>query len=327
MRLKLIRAVLALTASLFGATLSFAQSYPTKPIRIVVPFPAGGGADVTARQLGPKLGDALGQQFVIENRVGAGGSIAMEGVAKSAPDGYTLLITPQNVVISPTLLGKVGFDPIKDFAPIALVVDSPVMIGVHSSVPVKTLQELITYVKANPGKLNFTSCGTGSPQHLAGEQFKVLTGTVMQHIPYNGCAPAVADTAGGRVELIFATIQHIMPHHKSGRMVALATTGPQRSGLAPEFPTAIESGLAGFDLTVWFGLLAPAKTPPEIVQRLNAELNKALADPAVRAQFEKQNLVARGGSPEDFGKVMANDYARFGKLIRDVGIKPDLGGK
>ncbi len=318
----------------FGACLALslcasvgAQTYPAKPVRIIVPYPAGGGADLTARHLSAKMGDAMGQQFVIENRVGAGGSIGMEAVAKSAPDGYTLLVVPQNLVINPSLLEKVGFDPVKDFAPIAVLVDSPVMIAVHSGVPANNVQELVAHVKANPGKVNFTSCGTGSPQHLAGEQFKVLTGTQMQHVPYNGCAPAVADTAAGRIELLFATIQHITPHHKSGRMRALATTGAKRSDLAPEFPTAIESGIPGFDFSVWFGMLAPAKTPPEVVQRLNAEVNKALADGAVRAQLQKLNFVPRGGSADEFGKIIVSEQARFAKLIREVNIRPDLGGK
>lgn len=314
-------------ATLLIAGTAAAQSYPGKPVKIIVPFPAGGGADLTARHLGAKLAESMGQQFVVENRVGAGGSIGIDAVAKSPADGYTLLVVPQNLVINPSLLEKVGFDPIKDFAPIAVLVDSPVMIAVHSAVPVTNLKELVAHVKANPGKVNFTSCGTGSPQHLAGEQFKVLTGTQMQHVPYNGCAPAVADTAAGRIELLFATIQHITPHHKSGRMRALATSGAKRSELAPEFPTVIESGIPGFDFTVWFGMLAPAKTPADVVQRLNAEVNKALADAAVRAQLEKLNFVPRGGSTEQFATTIATEQARFAKLIREVNIRPDLGGK
>lgn len=314
-------------AVLLTAGTAAAQSYPGKPVKIIVPFPAGGGADLTARHVGAKLAESMGQQFVVENRVGAGGSIGIDAVAKSPADGYTLLVVPQNLVINPSLLEKVSFDPIKDFAPIAVLVDSPVMIAVHSAVPVTNLKELVAHVKANPGKVNFTSCGTGSPQHLAGEQFKVLTGTQMQHVPYNGCAPAVADTAAGRIELLFATIQHITPHHKSGRMRALATSGAKRSELAPEFPTVIESGIPGFDFTVWFGMLAPAKTPTEVVQRLNAEVNKALADATVRAQLEKLNFVPRGGGTEQFATTIATEQARFAKLIREVNIRPDLGGK
>lgn len=316
----------ACLAAALGTQVS-AQSYPVKPVRIIVPYPAGGGADLTARHLSARMAETMGQQFVIENRVGAGGSIGMEAVAKSPPDGYTLLVVPQNLVINPSLLEKVGFDPVKDFAPIAVLVDSPVMIAVHSAVPANNLAELVAHIKANPGKVNFTSCGTGSPQHLAGEQFKVLTATQMQHVPYNGCAPAVADTAAGRIELLFATIQHITPHHKSGRMRALATTGSKRSELAPEFPTVIESGIAGFDFSVWFGMLAPAKTPPEVVRRLNTEVNKALAESAVRAQLGKLNFVPRGGTAEEFAGIIASEQARFAKLIREVNIRPDLGGK
>ena len=306
---------------------AMAQAYPTKPVHIIVPFPAGGGNDVTARLLGAKLSESLGQQFLVENRSGAGGSIGIQAAAKANPDGYTLMVVPQNLVINPSLLDRAGFDPLKDFAPIAVLVDSPVMIGVHASVPATNLKELIAHAKATDGKLNYTSCGTGSPQHLAGEVMKSLTGVAMQHIPYGGCAPAVADAAAGRVEVLFATISHIVPHHKAGRMRGLATTGLTRSPLAPEFPTAIEAGVPNFDFNVWFGLLTPAKTPREIVLKLNAEVNKALADPAIKAQFEKLNLVPRGGTPEEFAKIIDEEFARFAKLIRDVGIKPDLAGK
>ena len=306
---------------------AMAQAYPTKPVHIIVPFPAGGGNDVTARLLGAKLSESLGQQFLVENRSGAGGSIGIQAAAKANPDGYTLMVVPQNLVINPSLLDRAGFDPLKDFAPIAVLVDSPVMIGVHASVPATNLKELIAHAKATDGKLNYTSCGTGSPQHLAGEVMKSLTGVAMQHIPYGGCAPAVADAAAGRVEVLFATISHIVPHHKAGRMRGLATTGLTRSPLAPEFSTAIEAGVPNFDFNVWFGLLTPAKTPREIVLKLNAEVNKALADPAIKAQFEKLNLVPRGGTPEEFAKIIDEEFARFAKLIRDVGIKPDLAGK
>lgn len=320
------RTLLGVAIAMAG-TLAMAQAYPSKPVRIIVPFPAGGGNDVTARLVGAKLTETLGQQFLVENRPGAGGTIGIEAAARSAPDGYTLMVVPQNLVINPSLFEKIGFDPVKDFAPIAVLVDSPVMIGVHAAVPANSLRELIAHAKASAGKLNYTSCGTGSPQHLAGELMNALAGTAMQHIPYSGCAPAVADVAAGRVEVLFATISHIVPHHKAGRMRGLATTGLTRSSLAPEFPTAIESGIADFDFNVWFGLLAPAKTPRDIVLKMNAEVNKVLADPTMKAQFEKQNFVTRGGTPEEFGKVINAEFARFAKLIRDVGIKPDLAGK
>lgn len=323
--MRIIRTVSVLIgAALAAASMhTVAQPYPVKPVHVIVPFPAGGGNDVTARLLGAKLAEAMGQPFLIENRPGAGGSIGIQAAAKANPDGYTLLVVPQNLVINPSLMERAGFDPVRDFSPIAVLVDSPVMIGVHAAVPATNLNELIAHAKAVGGKLNYTSCGTGSPQHLAGEVMKSLVGIAMQHIPYGGCAPAVADVAAGRVEVLFATISHIVPHHKAGRMRGLATTGLIRSPLAPEFPTAIEAGIAGFDFNVWFGLLAPAKTPREIVLKLNAEVNRALTDGAVKAQFEKQNLVPRGGTPEDFAKVIEGEFTRFAKLIRDVGIKPD----
>ncbi|MEO7403038.1 MAG: tripartite tricarboxylate transporter substrate binding protein [Burkholderiales bacterium] len=320
--MKSTRHLLALTLA-FIASGAFAQSYPSKTVRIIVPYPAGGGNDLVARMIGQKLTDSLGQTFVVENRPGAGGSIGMDAVAKAAPDGHTLLVAPNNLAIVPSLFAKVPFDPIKDFAPVVLIVNSPGMIGVHSSVPVNTLQELFALAKAQPGKLNYTSCGTASPQHLAGELLKSMAGVNMQHIPFNGCAPAVADVAAGRIEVLIGTVSHVLPHQKAGRMKALATTGAQRSAVAPDYPTVAESGVPGYEADVWFAMFAPAKTPREIVMRLNAEVNKALQLADIRDKMRSQNLDIQGGPPEDLARVVASDFVRWGKVIRDVGIKPD----
>ena len=316
---------LALAIAAIASSAAYAQVvYPAKPVRLIVPFPAGGGNDVVARMLGQKLAEAMGQSFVIENRVGAGGVIGMDSVAKAAPDGYTLLIAPNNLAIAPSLFGSVGFDPIKDFAPIALLVNAPGMVGVHVAVPAKSMQELFTLIRANPGKYNYTSCGTASPQHLAGELLKQMANLNMQHIPFNGCAPAVADVAAGRIEILIGTVAHVIPHQRGGRMRALATTGAKRSEVAPEYPTVAESGVAGYSADVWFALFAPAKTAREIIMRVNAEVNKALQLPDIRDKLRAQLYDIQGGTPEELARVVQEDFTRWGKVIREVGIKPDL---
>lgn len=319
-------AALALTA---GATIAavppaHAQAYPSKTVRVIVPYPAGGGNDVVARMLGQRLGELMGQSFIVENRVGAGGSIGMRAVAESTPDGHTLLVAPNNLAITPSLLGNVGFDPVKDFAPIANLVYAPGMVAVHSAVPAKTLQELFALVRANPGKYNYTSCGTASPQHLAGELLKSMARLDMQHIPFNGCAPAVADVAAGRIEILIGTVAHVLPHQRGGRMTALATTGAKRTQVAPEYPTVAESGVAGYDADVWFGMFAPSKTPRDIVMRLNAEVNRVLREPEIAGRLRNQNYDVQGGPPEDLARIVAADFERWGRVIREVGIKADL---
>lgn len=300
-----------------------AQAYPSKTVRIIVPYPAGGGNDIIARMVAQRLTDTLGQQFIVENRPGAGGSIGMDAVAKSTPDGHTLLVAPNNLAIVPALFAKIPFDPIKDFAPVIGIVNSPGMVAVHSAVSAKTFQELVALVKAQPGKLNYTSCGTASPQHLAGELMKSMVGLDMQHVPYAGCAPSVTDAAAGRVEIIIGTVGNIMPHHKAGRLRALVTTGAKRSDVAPEFPTVAESGVPGYEADVWFAMFAPAKTPRDAVMRLNGEINKLLSATDFRERLRTLNFEPRGGTPEDLGKTVANDLARWGKVVRDVGIKAE----
>jgi tripartite-type tricarboxylate transporter receptor subunit TctC len=319
MRRYLIGALLAVCASTAAA-----QAYPSRTVRIIVPYPAGGGNDVVARLLAQRLTDTMGQSFIVENRVGAGGSIGMRAVAESTPDGHTLLVAPNNLAIVPALLGNVGFDPVKDFQPVVNLVFAPGMIGVHSGVPAKTLPELFALIRANPGKYNYTSCGTASPQHLAGELLKSMAKLDMQHIPFQGCAPAVADVAAGRIEILIGTVAHVLPQQRSGRMVGLATTGAKRSGVAPEYPTVAESGVPGYEADVWFAMFAPGRTPREIVARLNAEVNKVLGETDIREKLRSQNYDVQGGTSEELARIVAADVARWTKVIRDVGIKPDL---
>lgn len=318
---KLIAALLATTCALAGLT--YAQTYPTKLVRIIVPYAAGGGNDLVARTLAQRLTETMGQSFIVENRVGAGGAIGMEAVAKSAPDGHTLLVAPNNLAIVPALFPTINIDPVRDFAPIVNLVYSPGMIGVNSAVPVKTLPELFALIKAHPGKYNWASCGTASPQHLAGELLASQVGLSMQHIPFNGCAPGVAEVAAGRVEILFGTVSHVLANQRSGRMKALATTGAKRSQVAPDYPTVAESGVPGYEADVWFAMFAPAKTPREVIMRLNTEVNRILQSPDIREKLTAQSFDIAGGTPEELAKIVQNDVARWGKVVRDLNIKVD----
>jgi len=309
-------------ALLFIAAAAVAQTYPFKPIKIVVPFSAGGGTDVMARVMAERFQESMGQPVLVENRPGAGSIVGLEYVYRAEHDGYTLVLEPNNLVIIGPLYGKLPFDPVADFAPIALIGLSPNMIGGHPSLPARTFPELIAWAKANPGKLNFASCGTATPQHLAGEMLKVMAGIDMTHIPYKGCAPALTDVLGGQVPLFFSTVAHLNPHIKAGKLRGYAVTGLRRTSFAPEMPTVAESGYAGFNLDGWFGLLAPGGAPKEVVAKLNAEVNKALARQDVKDKFAAQGYEPLGGTPERFAELIRADLTRMDKLIRDVGIKP-----
>lgn len=314
---RLAAALMAVAA--FAAS---AQQFPNKPIRIVVPYTAGGGTDVMARVMAERLSESFGQPVLVENRPGAGGIIGLESVFKSEHDGYTLVMMPSNLSILGPLYGKLPFDPIKDFAPIAMVGSSPVMIGAHASFPANNFKEFIAYAKANPGKLDFASCGTASPQHIAGEYLNVTAGITLTHVPYKGCAQALPDVLSGTVPLFFSTVAHLNPQVKGGKMKALAVTGPARTPLAPDVPTVAESGFPGFNVDVWFGLLAPGKTPPEVIARLNTEVNKALERPDVREKMLQQFYAPVGGSSQKFAEVIQADLERFTTPIQQAGIKP-----
>jgi len=314
-----VGAVLALLAT--GA---WGQAYPAKPIRLVVPFPAGGTTDILARAVGQKLTEAWGQPVVVDNRPGAGGNIGAELVAKAAPDGYTLLMgTVGTHAINASLYAKMPYDHIKDFAPVILVAGVPNVLVVNPAVPVNSVQELIAYAKANPGRLNFASSGSGTSIHLSGELFKVMAGVQMTHIPYKGSAPALQDLIGGQVQLMFDNLPSALPQIKGGKLRALAVTSAARAAALPDVPTVAEAGLPGFEASSWFGVLAPAGTPVAIIARLNAEIAKWLASPEAREKLASQGANAAGGSPEDFAKHIAAETAKWQKVVKESGAKVD----
>ena len=294
-----------------------------KSIRVISGFPPGSGADITARVIGARLGDALGQQVVVDNRPGAGSNIAAEIAAKSPADGYTLFIGTVANTINATLYAKLPFDFARDFAPVALTTAAPNVLVVHPSVPVKSVKELVALAKSRPGQLNFASAGTGTAPHLSGELFNAMAGVKMTHVPYKGSPPAVLDLVAGSVDVMFSPASTVLPHVKSGRLRALAVTTAARLPSLPEQPTVSESGLKGYETITWFGFVAPAKTPPAIVTRLNAEIVKALALPDVRSQFELQGIEILGGTPERFADYIREEIAKWARAIRLSGAKVD----
>ena len=318
-----VGALLAFSA-LAAAPMAGAQAYPAKPIRIVVPFPPGGATDILARAVAQKLTDAWGQAVVVDNRPGAGGNIGSEIVAKAAPDGYTLEMgTVGTHAINASLYAKMPYDHVKDFAPVILVAGVPNVLVVNPSLPVSSVQELIAYAKANPGKLNFASSGSGTSIHLAGELFKVMAGVQMTHIPYKGSAPALQDLIGGQVQLMFDNLPPSLPHIKAGKLRALAVTSATRSSALPDTPTIAESGLPGFEASSWFGVLAPAGTPPAIIARLNAEIGAWLASAEAKEKMLALGANIGGGSPEDFARHIAAETAKWQKVVKASGAKVD----
>jgi len=299
-----------------------AQNYPDKPIRLIVPFAPGGNTDVQARLIGNKLTAALGQQVIVDNRPGAGGTIGVDMAAKSTPDGYTIVMASfGNILVGPSLYKNLPYDPVKDLDPIILISEPAGLIVVHPSVPVKSLNELIAYAKANPGKLNYASAGNGTWNHLFAEQLKSVAHIKVAHIPYKGAGPAMNDVVGGHVQMMFAPFPSSRVHVNSGRLRALAATGTKRSPLFPDVPTVAQAGLPGYSAASWFGILAPAGTPKAIIARLNQEINKAFAAPEIKAAYAAEGLDPIGGTPEDAAKSIREGMAQWGKLIRDLGIK------
>jgi tripartite-type tricarboxylate transporter receptor subunit TctC len=315
------RGLAAATAAAF-VPLCLAQPYPYKPVRIVVPYPAGGTTDILAREIGQGLGESLKQPFVIENRPGANGNIGAQAVANAAPDGYTLLMSPAGTLTSnPHLYANMPFDTLTSFAPITIVAETPHFVVVNPAVPAMSIRELIALAKAKPGELTYASPGTGSSPHLSGELFKTMTGAPIVHVPYKGAAPAVNDLLGGQVTMSFDTVPSSAPHVKAGKLRALAVTSDKRIALFPDVPTVAESGVPGYESTTWFGLLAPAGTPREIVAKLNAEVVKALQTAQMKERFETQGAAPVGNTPAQFATVLRSDMAKWGKVIKDSGIK------
>jgi len=325
MKLRLLAASAIVACTAVAAPAVYAQAvYPTKPIRIVVPFPAGGTTDILARAVGQKLTETNGQPVLIDNRPGAGGNIGAELVAKSPPDGYTLLMgTVGTHAINPSLYAKMPYDHQKDFAPVILVAGVPNVLVINPSVPANSVQELIAYGKANPGKLNFASSGSGTSIHLAGELFKTMSGVQMTHIPYKGSAPAIADLLGGQVQIMFDNLPSALPQIKAGKLKALAVTSAQRATALPDVPTIAEAGLPGFEASSWFGLLAPAGTPKEVIVKLNTEVAKWLASPEAREKLAAQGAIAAGKTPEDFTQHIVAETAKWQKVVKESGAKVD----
>jgi tripartite-type tricarboxylate transporter receptor subunit TctC len=297
--------------------------WPAKPIRLVSPFPPGAVVDTLCRTIAAPLGEALGQPVIVENRPGAGGNIGMEMVAKAPPDGYTIGMGGiAQHAINPSVYAKMPFDPLRDFAPVIFVARNVNVLVVHPSVPAQDVQELIAYARANPGKLSFGSAGTGTSQHLAGELFKQLTGVEMTHVPYKGAGPAVSDLLAGQIPLMFADISAVLAHVRAGKLRALGVTSRNRTALL-DVPTIIEQGVPGFDVNAWFGLLAPAGTPREVVQRLNAETAKVLRSGATLERLQALGLTAEPGTPEQFAELIAAELARWSKIVRDANIRAE----
>jgi tripartite-type tricarboxylate transporter receptor subunit TctC len=318
------RSLLALAVATTGLLpLAHAQSWPAKPIKVIVNFPPGGAADQLARIVGQPLSEALGQPVVIENRGGAGGNIGGDAVAKSPADGYTLLLSSGGMVsINPHLYARMPFDPAKDLRPVASIARIAVYLVTRPELPVKNVNELVAHLKANPGKVTFGSPGTGSSPHLAAELLKSMTGTYAVHVPYRGGGPALQDLLGGQFDFWFDPGVGL-PHVRTGKLKLLAVGSPKRSPLFPDVPTMNEAGLKGFDADSYFGLYAPAATPNEVVTRVNAEMNKILANASIRERIVALGGEAAPGTPAEFGARAATDSKRFGELIRSRGIKPD----
>jgi tripartite-type tricarboxylate transporter receptor subunit TctC len=321
----LFAAFIALTA-IGAAAIANAQTpaYPSRPIRLVVPFPAGGTTDILARSVAQKLTEAWGQPVVVDNRPGAAGNIGAELVAKAPPDGYTLLMgTVGTHAINASLYAKMPYDHVKDFVPVILVAGVPNVLVVNPAVPAHSVSELIAYAKANPGKLNFASSGSGTSIHLSGELFKVSTGVQITHIPYKGSAPALQDLIGGQVQLMFDNLPSALPQIKGGKLRALAVTSTTRAAVLPEVPTVAESGLPGFEASSWFGILAPAGTPPAIVTKINGEVAKWVASAEAKEKLLGQGANAAGGTPEDFARHIHAETAKWAKVVKESGAKVD----
>jgi len=313
-------AALAMAFAAMLASPAAAQSWPTKPVKIVVPFGPGGPADVYARIVGQGLTEALGQQFIIENKPGAGALIGTEIVAKAPPDGYTLLMMSNTHTVNETLFAKKPYQLMRDLVPVAPVNSSDLAMVVHPSVPAKTLQEFIALAKAQPGKLSYASSGPGTPYHMAGELFKSMSGTDILHVPHKGSAEARNDVMGGHVQMMFDAVTAMKGSIDAGEVRALATTGLQRSAVMPNVPTVNESGVPGYEATIWLGIMAPKDTPKEIVDRLNAEIARIIARPAIRDAWAKQGAVPMTMTPEQFGAFLTKDIDKWAKVIKTAGI-------
>jgi tripartite-type tricarboxylate transporter receptor subunit TctC len=315
-------AIAALAASLAAGEVH-AQPYPSKPVRIIVPFAPGGPADLYARIVGEKLQAALGQSFVIDDRPGGGSIVGTEAAAKSAADGYTLLMMSNTHTVNESLIPEKPFQLMRDFVPVAPVNYSDLVLVVHPSVPATTLAEFIALAKAKPGTLNYASSGPGTPYHMAGELFKAMAGVDIVHVPYKGSSGARTDILGGQVQMMFDAIPTMAPNVRAGKLKALGTSGKVRSTVLPEVPTVSEAGVKGYEAVIWLGIMAPAGTPRAIVNQLNAEISKAVNSPEMKEAWRKQGAVSMLMSPEEFGRYIRDDIDKWARIVKISGAKPD----
>ena len=310
-------------ALLFFWSVAAAQSFPNKPVKIVVPYPPGGGNDIMARFMQPKLAEQWGQPVVVENKPGAAGNLGAGEVARAPADGYTLLMATSTIAMTPGLGQKVSYDLESDLAAVAMVGATAMVIAVNPQVEAKSLEQLISLARAQPGKLAYSTCGTASPMHLAGELLKLTAKIDLVHVPYKGCAPALADVMGGQVPIAFNTISNTAPFEKSGKVRILALVSAKRSSEFPGLPTAAEQGMKGYEADIWFGLFAPSATPHAAIAAVNGAVNKALADPDIQQKMRSQYYDPRPASPEDFAAFVKSEVVKWGRTIRDANIKAD----
>jgi tripartite-type tricarboxylate transporter receptor subunit TctC len=319
-RRQFLRLAVGVAAFPVVSRIAWAQSYPTQPVHMIVPFAPAGTTDIVARFIGQSLSNLLGQPFIVENRPGAGSNIGTEAVVRAAPDGYTLLLANTSSAINASLYEKLNFNFMHDITPVAGIIRVPDVMVVHPSIPAKTVPEFISYVKANPGKISMASAGNGTTAHLAGELFKMMTGVDMLHVPYRGTGPALTDLLGGQVQVMFATMPASIPHIRSGKLRALGVTTSTRSEALPGIPT-IGDSVAGYESSAWYGVGAPRNTPAEIVEKLNKEINAGLADPKMKERLADLGGTVLGGSPMDFGKLIADETEKWAKVVKAAGIK------
>jgi tripartite-type tricarboxylate transporter receptor subunit TctC len=320
--MRLLRLLLAVLVAAFAVT-AFAADYPERPVKIVVPFAAGGPADVYARFLADRLQKSMGQPFVVEDRPGGGSIVGTEVVAKSAPDGYTLLLMSNTHTVNESLMPQKPFVLMKDFVPVAPINYSDLVLVVNPAVPAKTLKELIALAKAQPGKLNYASSGPGTPYHMAGELFKAMAGVDIVHVPYKGSSGARTGVLGGQVEMMFDAVTVMNEHVKAGQVRALATSGRERSKVMPDVPTVSEAGVPGYESVIWLGLMAPKGTPAPIVERLNAEITKIVQSPDTQAEWAKQGAVPMTMTPAAFGRFLDDDIVKWARIVKISGARPD----
>jgi len=309
---------------MFAVSGAMAQAYPTKPVRMIVPFPAGGATDIVGRLVAQKLAEGWGQQVIVDNRGGAGGTIGSDVAAKSPPDGYTMLLgTSSTHAVAPSLYSKLPYDPVRDFSPVTLVATATILLAVHPSVPAQNVRELIALAKRQPNALSFASSGNGGISHLIGEQFKSTAGIQMLHVPYKGDTPALVDLVGGQVHLMFGTAVSFLPYVSAGRLRALAVTNPKRSPIVPNVPTIAESGLPGFEALQWFGVFVPAGTPRDIVSRLHADIVKSLKLSDVRERLVGLGAEVVGNAPDQFAAFQKAESVKWAKIVKESGAKVD----